>query len=76
MNTTPFTPQPSLPVRGEGAIPDVNFAIHLPVIDRIFGTYYLPPEWPGAYGIDGDPVPARYPAQVLYPFRPLFARSR
>jgi lathosterol oxidase len=50
---------------------DKNFAIHLPLIDRIFGTYYLPEQWPDAYGIDGNPVPPRYPAQVLYPFRPL-----
>ncbi len=49
---------------------DRNFAIHLPVIDRIFGTLYLPPErWPEAYGIEGNPVPERYPGQVLYPFR-------
>ena len=27
---------------------DVNFAIHFPVLDRLFGTYYLPPDgrWP------------------------------
>lgn len=51
---------------------DKNFAIHLPIIDRIFGTHYLPQgQWPEAYGIDGNPVPERYPAQVLYPFRPV-----
>jgi lathosterol oxidase len=49
---------------------DKNFAIHLPMIDRIFGTYYLPPgRWPGEYGMEGNPVPPRYPGQVLYPFR-------
>jgi lathosterol oxidase len=33
---------------------DKNFAFHLPVIDRIFGTHYLPGEaWPKRYGIDG-----------------------
>lgn len=33
---------------------DKNFAFHLPFIDRIFGTQYLPDEaWPKRYGIDG-----------------------
>ena len=48
---------------------DKNFAIHLPVIDRIFGTLYLPDRaWPAAYGIAGSLVPERYPAQLLFPF--------
>jgi sterol desaturase/sphingolipid hydroxylase (fatty acid hydroxylase superfamily) len=55
---------------------DKNFAIHLPLIDRIFGTYYLPEPWPDAYGIDGNPVPPRYPAQVLYPFMPVATQTR
>ncbi|MGH7390837.1 MAG: sterol desaturase family protein [Candidatus Rokuibacteriota bacterium] len=48
---------------------DRNFAIHLPVIDRLFGTYHLPPgAWPGEYGIAGHPVPEPYPRQLAYPF--------
>jgi lathosterol oxidase len=48
---------------------DKNFAIHLPVIDRLFGTLYLPPrEWPAAYGIAGGMVPEGYVAQTLFPF--------
>jgi sterol desaturase/sphingolipid hydroxylase (fatty acid hydroxylase superfamily) len=48
---------------------DVNFAVHLPVIDRLFGTYYLPREaWPTAYGIAGDPVPDGYLRQLVFPF--------
>jgi len=48
---------------------DRNFAIHLPVIDRLFGTHYLPPgQWPGDYGIAGHPVPEPYPRQLVYPF--------
>jgi sterol desaturase/sphingolipid hydroxylase (fatty acid hydroxylase superfamily) len=48
---------------------DKNFAIHLPVIDRAFGTLYLPREgWPTAYGIAGSVVPERYPAQLVFPF--------
>ena len=50
---------------------DVNFAVHLPVIDRLFGTYYLPGEaWPTAYGIADDPVPESYLRQLVYPFAP------
>jgi sterol desaturase/sphingolipid hydroxylase (fatty acid hydroxylase superfamily) len=49
---------------------DRNFAIHLPVIDRLFGTLHLPPgEWPRDYGIAGHPVPEPYPHQLVYPFR-------
>ena len=48
---------------------DRNFAVHLPVIDWIFGTAYLPGRWPTAYGIEGDPVPDGWLAQVAYPFR-------
>ncbi len=33
---------------------DKNFAVHLPWIDKLFGTYYGPPgEWPREYGIAG-----------------------
>jgi sterol desaturase/sphingolipid hydroxylase (fatty acid hydroxylase superfamily) len=49
---------------------DVNFAIHFPLYDRLFGTYYLPKnEWPKGYGIEGHPVPQGYWAQLLHPFR-------
>ena len=48
---------------------DVNFAIHFPWLDKIFGTHYLPPErWPMAYGISGHPVPKGYVEQFKYPF--------
>ena len=50
---------------------DKNFAIHLPVIDRIFGTYHMPPgEWPEAYGITNSAVPEGYGAQLVFPFTP------
>ena len=49
---------------------DVNFAIHFPLFDRLFGTYHLPKdEWPKGYGIEGHSVPRGYWAQLLYPFR-------
>jgi sterol desaturase/sphingolipid hydroxylase (fatty acid hydroxylase superfamily) len=49
---------------------DVNFAVHFPLFDRLFGTYYLPEEkWPSGYGIGGHPVPRGYLAQFRHPFR-------
>src|ERR1043165_1421427 len=42
---------------------DVNFAVHFPILDRIFGTYHLPKErWPSGYGVQGHPVPQGYVA--------------
>ena len=47
---------------------DKNFAVHLPWIDRLFGTYYCPDgQWPAQYGIAGNPVPDGYLAQLGYP---------
>lgn len=47
-----------------------NFAIHLPLIDWLFGTYHLPEKrWPDRYGIDGNPIPNGYLPQLAYPFR-------
>lgn len=49
---------------------DVNFAIHFPLLDKLFGTYYMPPgQWPSGYGIGGHPVPKGYWKQFLYPFK-------
>ena len=48
---------------------DKNFAVHLPAIDWVFGTYYLPDDrWPQRYGLEGDPVPEGYVRQLVYPF--------
>jgi sterol desaturase/sphingolipid hydroxylase (fatty acid hydroxylase superfamily) len=47
---------------------DVNFAIHFPWIDKIFGTFHLPENrWPKDYGIPED-VPRSYLGQFAYPF--------
>jgi sterol desaturase/sphingolipid hydroxylase (fatty acid hydroxylase superfamily) len=47
---------------------DVNFAIHLPLLDKLFGTFHLPPgRWPEGYGVPED-VPHGYWAQMTYPF--------
>ena len=49
---------------------DVNFAIHFPLFDRVFGTYHLPKDqWPSGYGLEGHPVPLGYLAQFKYPFQ-------
>jgi sterol desaturase/sphingolipid hydroxylase (fatty acid hydroxylase superfamily) len=48
---------------------DVNFAIHFPLYDRLFGTYYMPEgKWPSGYGVASDPVPSGFKRQFLYPF--------
>lgn len=50
---------------------DKNFAVHLPVLDRLFGTCYLPGDrWPASYGLaDGTAVPPGYVRQLLAPFK-------
>jgi sterol desaturase/sphingolipid hydroxylase (fatty acid hydroxylase superfamily) len=36
------------------APPDVNFAVHLPWLDRVFGTFHMPRDaWPERYGLAG-----------------------
>jgi sterol desaturase/sphingolipid hydroxylase (fatty acid hydroxylase superfamily) len=48
---------------------DVNFAIHFPWIDKLFGTFHLPEDrWPQNYGIPED-VPNDYGSQFLYPWK-------
>lgn len=47
-----------------------NFAIHFPLIDWLFGTYYLPAqEWPTSMGLNDKKFPKGYLRQFLYPFR-------
>jgi sterol desaturase/sphingolipid hydroxylase (fatty acid hydroxylase superfamily) len=54
----------------EAAAIDKNFAVHLPVLDRLFGTHFLPEtRWPEAYGVSDGRVATTYLAQVLDPFR-------
>ncbi len=57
---------------------DKNFAVHLPVLDRLFGTYHLPKgRWPVSYGIgSGTSVPKGFMRQALYPFVPEAKGSR
>ncbi|MFI5307385.1 MAG: sterol desaturase family protein [Polyangiales bacterium] len=54
----------------DGEALDTNFAVHLPLLDRLFGTQYLPAHgWPERMGIVGAPLPLGYWAQLAYPFR-------
>lgn len=47
-----------------------NFAGTFPVIDLVFGTFYMPDkQLPDAYGIDDKNFPASFGAQIVYPFR-------
>ncbi len=45
---------------------DRNYAAMLPFVDRLFGSYYVPREWPTDYGTD-HPVPARFHEQIIAP---------
>jgi sterol desaturase/sphingolipid hydroxylase (fatty acid hydroxylase superfamily) len=48
---------------------DRNFAVHTPIWDLAFGTYYLPDRWPDSYGLSGGrTVPGRWLTQFLHPF--------
>jgi sterol desaturase/sphingolipid hydroxylase (fatty acid hydroxylase superfamily) len=49
---------------------DRNFAVHTPIWDLLFGTYYFPDRWPAEYGISGQrDIPSRWLTQLVYPFR-------
>jgi len=45
---------------------DHNFAALLPLLDRMFGTYYLPRHWPPCYGVDAT-LPESTTRQLLEP---------
>lgn len=50
----------------------VNYAIHLPLVDMLMGTFKLPPrgEWPEEYGVMKlETVPTGLLAQMLMPFQ-------
>ena len=46
---------------------DKNFAVHTPIWDTLFGTYYLPDRWPRAYGLSGGRVPSGWLRQLIHP---------
>ena len=46
-----------------------NFAGTFPVLDLLFGTFYMPKDTlPDAYGIDDEQFPKSFGRQILYPF--------
>ena len=48
---------------------DKNFAVHTPIWDLCFGTFYLPDRWPRAYGLSGGrPMPDGWMRQLVHPF--------
>jgi lathosterol oxidase len=49
---------------------DRNFAVHLPVLDWLFGTCYLPKgRWPARYGLaGGEPMPDGWARQFVHAF--------
>ena len=52
---------------------DVNYAIHLPVVDMLMGTFKRPPAnlWPEEYGVMKlETVPTGIVAQTLMPLGP------
>jgi sterol desaturase/sphingolipid hydroxylase (fatty acid hydroxylase superfamily) len=47
-----------------------NFAPTFPVLDLIFGTFYLPKETlPASYGVADQAYPSDFGAQMVHPFR-------
>jgi sterol desaturase/sphingolipid hydroxylase (fatty acid hydroxylase superfamily) len=47
-----------------------NFAATFPVLDLLFGTYYMPKDaLPEVYGVAEADFPASFGAQMLYPFK-------
>ena len=50
---------------------DHNYASMLPVMDRVFGTFYSPKHWPAEYGIEAE-MAESIPGQL---FDPLLART-
>jgi lathosterol oxidase len=48
---------------------DRNFAVHLPCLDRLFGTAWLPGGFPSHYGVAGERVPDGWLRQLAWPFR-------
>jgi sterol desaturase/sphingolipid hydroxylase (fatty acid hydroxylase superfamily) len=55
---------------------DRNFASTFPVLDLIFGTFYMPPgKLPQEFGTGDADVPEAFWAQLIYPFRQALGQS-
>ncbi len=53
---------------------DHNYATMLPVMDRVFGTFYLPKQWPAEYGT-ATAMPGDVIGQMVEPFLPTLKAS-
>lgn len=49
---------------------DHNFAFVFPLIDRVFGTAWLPKHWPSAYGLNAK-MPSTITGQFFEPLEPM-----
>jgi len=54
-------------ISDEAAI-DKKFTVSFSVIDRRFGTYYCPDEWPQKYGLYQEHISDQFVKQLVYPF--------
>lgn len=56
-----------------------NFSVRFPILDLVFGTFYLPKEgenpFPAQYGISDD-VPLNYLKHLAYPFWPSWWKQK
>lgn len=53
------------------AYANTNFAVHLPLIDMLMGTFKLPDRmWPETYGVFSREPPKGFLQQLAYPFAP------
>jgi sterol desaturase/sphingolipid hydroxylase (fatty acid hydroxylase superfamily) len=53
----------------DGRALNTNYAVHLPILDYVFGSYFFPQqEWPASYGIGDEKMPQGIVRQQLYPF--------
>lgn len=59
------------------AYANTNFAVHLPLVDMLMGTFKLPSRmWPETYGVFSQEPPKGFLRQLAYPFAPsLVSRS-
>ena len=56
---------------------DANYAVHLPIIDMMFGTYRCPKgEWPKEYGIISGKPPEGIWKQFLHPLKPRWKKKK
>lgn len=48
---------------------DTNYAVHLPLFDKLFGTYHMPSKhWPAEYGTTKR-LPRTFFSQLVFPFK-------